>query len=182
MFNSLRARLIGICVAITVAALFALALATFIVVRNNTLHEMDQHMGQLTISFVEPVGPQGQPTAVVGSDIHLDSITRKVNAIHPTPNNFAFLVDGGGNILAHTKTEYALKPVTTIAPKLDQTMLRQLADNGGRASLPIDGKAQALEDIASGEGDLTRRLDTQGNDELTQISQAFNHFLTSSPG
>ncbi|RYF06212.1 MAG: methyl-accepting chemotaxis protein [Comamonadaceae bacterium] len=35
----------------------------------------------------------------------------------------------------------------------------------------------ALEDIASGEGDLTRRLSTHGNDELTQISRAFNHFV-----
>lgn len=35
----------------------------------------------------------------------------------------------------------------------------------------------ALEDIASGDGDLTRRLDTQGNDELSQISAAFNRFV-----
>jgi methyl-accepting chemotaxis protein len=34
----------------------------------------------------------------------------------------------------------------------------------------------ALEDIASGEGDLTRRLDTAGRDELAQIATAFNHF------
>ncbi|NUU00940.1 methyl-accepting chemotaxis protein [Herbaspirillum robiniae] len=34
----------------------------------------------------------------------------------------------------------------------------------------------ALEDIASGEGDLTRRLDASGRDELAQISTAFNHF------
>ncbi|MBB5392037.1 MULTISPECIES: methyl-accepting chemotaxis protein [unclassified Herbaspirillum] len=33
-----------------------------------------------------------------------------------------------------------------------------------------------MEDIASGEGDLTRRLDTQGRDELSQISGAFNRF------
>ena len=34
----------------------------------------------------------------------------------------------------------------------------------------------ALEDIASGEGDLTRRMDTSGRDELTQIASAFNRF------
>jgi methyl-accepting chemotaxis protein len=34
----------------------------------------------------------------------------------------------------------------------------------------------ALEDIASGEGDLTRRLDASGKDELTQIASAFNRF------
>ena len=34
----------------------------------------------------------------------------------------------------------------------------------------------ALEDIASGEGDLTRRMDASGKDELTQIASAFNRF------
>ncbi|MFX7879336.1 HAMP domain-containing protein, partial [Acinetobacter baumannii] len=34
----------------------------------------------------------------------------------------------------------------------------------------------AMEEIASGDGDLTRRLDTSGKDELAQISRAFNHF------
>jgi len=35
----------------------------------------------------------------------------------------------------------------------------------------------ALEDIASGEGDLTKRLDADGGDELAQIAKAFNRFV-----
>ncbi|OWW22951.1 chemotaxis protein [Noviherbaspirillum denitrificans] len=35
----------------------------------------------------------------------------------------------------------------------------------------------ALQDIASGDRDLTRRLDTSGNDELSQIATAFNQFV-----
>jgi len=35
----------------------------------------------------------------------------------------------------------------------------------------------ALDDIASGDGDLTRRLDAQGRDELAQIALAFNRFV-----
>jgi methyl-accepting chemotaxis protein len=35
----------------------------------------------------------------------------------------------------------------------------------------------ALQEIASGDGDLTRRLSTHGNDELTQIARAFNQFV-----
>jgi methyl-accepting chemotaxis protein len=35
----------------------------------------------------------------------------------------------------------------------------------------------AMEDIASGEGDLTRRLDAAGADEIAQIATAFNHFV-----
>ncbi|WP_338844477.1 methyl-accepting chemotaxis protein [Massilia sp. W12] len=34
----------------------------------------------------------------------------------------------------------------------------------------------ALEDIASGHGDLSRRLDAHGSDEVAQIALAFNHF------
>jgi len=344
MFNSLRARLIGICVAITVAALFALASATFIVARNNTLDTIDERInqltdhhanaltdwvkekqritnaltmavgkpepvpfllaakqaggfddaffvyadnraifphplpegysgtgrpwykqavevggpavtpayvdattGKLTISFVEPVGPKGNPIAVVGTDIHLDAITKKINSIRPIAQSFAFLVEGDGKILAHAKAEYALKPVSTIAPQLDLALLRQLADNNSHTNMPIDGiehlvyaakvegtpwlltvavdhaaatanvrsllqvaatiavlcivvavvlvsiavnrqlrrlaiVRDALADIASGEGDLTRRLDTQGNDELTQIAQGFNDFVSKIAG
>ena len=36
---------------------------------------------------------------------------------------------------------------------------------------------RALFDISSGEGDLTRRLDTSGRDELSQIAEAFNRFV-----
>ncbi|MCA1772024.1 MAG: methyl-accepting chemotaxis protein, partial [Halomonas sp.] len=35
----------------------------------------------------------------------------------------------------------------------------------------------AMNDIASGEGDLTQRLPEEGNDEITQIAAAFNRFV-----
>ena len=48
MFHSLRARLIGICVAITTVSLLALALATFFSVRGDAQQSLDQRIGQLT--------------------------------------------------------------------------------------------------------------------------------------
>ena len=48
MFHSLRARLIGICVAITTVSLLALALATFLSVRKDAEQSLDQRIGQLT--------------------------------------------------------------------------------------------------------------------------------------
>ena len=48
MFHSLRARLIGICVAITTVSLLALALATFFSVRDDAQQSLDQRIGQLT--------------------------------------------------------------------------------------------------------------------------------------
>ncbi len=41
---------------------------------------------------------------------------------------------------------------------------------------PIKRAVNAMEDIAEGEGDLTRRLNENGKDEIAQLSAAFNHF------
>jgi len=44
-------------------------------------------------------------------------------------------------------------------------------------SVPLRHTLQALEDIADGDGDLTRRLNVRGKDELAQLSHAFNRFV-----
>jgi methyl-accepting chemotaxis protein len=41
---------------------------------------------------------------------------------------------------------------------------------------PICQAASAMDNIAEGEGDLTQRLATEGNNELTRLSEAFNRF------
>jgi methyl-accepting chemotaxis protein len=339
MFQSLRARLIGICVAITALSLLALAVPTFLLVRSNTLESLDQRIHQLTqvyageltewvkekqritssikaavpqaepvpallaakqagafddtyfvfadkrhvfshpmpenydgtarpwyqqavregkaaltpayvdastskltISFVDPVVTNGQTVAVVGSDMHLDTVSRKVTSIQPTPKSFAFLLDGQGNILAHAQADLVLKPMSALAPALTPALIEQLTSQGQSANVTIGDTEQmlyavkvegtpwvlaigidraeataplrhllqvaaaitalclvaamalvsvavsrqlrrlamvrdALEDIASGEGDLTVRLDNSGKDELAQIATAFNHFV-----
>ncbi|MBN2722491.1 MAG: Cache 3/Cache 2 fusion domain-containing protein [Deltaproteobacteria bacterium] len=44
-------------------------------------------------------------------------------------------------------------------------------------SRPIKKLANALEDIASGDGDLTQRLEVTGNDEISLVSRNFNRFI-----
>lgn len=41
---------------------------------------------------------------------------------------------------------------------------------------PLKSAVSAMNDIASGDGDLTRRLEVAGNDELSQLARAFNSF------
>lgn len=310
MFHSLRARLIGICVAITTVSLLALALTTFFSVRDDAQQSLDQRIGQLThlhaseltewvrekqritssiqqavgkdepvpfllaakqagdfddayfvyahgphvfphpmpegyngttrpwfketaaagkpivtapyvdastgkltITFAEPVSESGSLVAVVGTDMHLDSVTRKVNGIRATNKSFAFLLDDAGNILAYANAELVLKPATAIAPALTTSLMAGLAQSGGHTEVDVSGATQlvyaarvegtpwmlgiavdkadaqaslrellqlevliALADIASGEGDLTRRMDATGKDELAQIALAFNQF------
>ncbi len=42
---------------------------------------------------------------------------------------------------------------------------------------PLQGMVEAMEDIARGEGDLTRRLDARGRDEVAHLAEAFNLFV-----
>ncbi len=44
-------------------------------------------------------------------------------------------------------------------------------------SRPLRATVEAMTDIAEGEGDLTRRLEVVGKDEIAQLSQAFNKFV-----
>jgi len=41
----------------------------------------------------------------------------------------------------------------------------------------LERAVAAMQDIAEGEGDLTRELDLQGNDEMARLADAFNRFL-----
>jgi methyl-accepting chemotaxis protein len=46
----------------------------------------------------------------------------------------------------------------------------------GRISKPLNDAASALMDISQGEGDLTRRLKVEADDEIGQLAEGFNRF------
>ena len=48
--------------------------------------------------------------------------------------------------------------------------------------LPISKAAEAMEGIASAEGDLTVRMDESGKDEVTRLSKAYNRFAEKTEG
>ncbi len=43
--------------------------------------------------------------------------------------------------------------------------------------VPLNKTVAAMEDISAGDGDLTKRLNVMGNDELAQLTQSFNRFV-----
>ncbi len=47
---------------------------------------------------------------------------------------------------------------------------------GSGITRPLKYAVNAMDDIAQGEGDLTRRLNEEGKDEISQLSAAFNQF------
>jgi len=48
---------------------------------------------------------------------------------------------------------------------------------GGRIARPLRYLAGRMREIATGDGDLTRRLPVQGRDEVARIADGFNHFV-----
>ncbi len=48
---------------------------------------------------------------------------------------------------------------------------------GNKISSPLRHVVAALNDIANGEGDLTQRLQIESQDEVGDVSKAFNHFV-----
>ena len=105
---------------------------------------VDATTGKLTITFAEPVSESGSLVAVVGTDMHLDSVTRKVNGIRATNKSFAFLLDDAGNILAYANAELVLKPATAIAPALTTSLMAGLAQSGGHTEVDVSGATQLV--------------------------------------
>ena len=46
-----------------------------------------------------------------------------------------------------------------------------------RIFMPVNKLAYAMDDIATGEGDLTQRLPVKGSSEIDKLAEAFNHFV-----
>ncbi|HSJ48518.1 MAG TPA: methyl-accepting chemotaxis protein [Gammaproteobacteria bacterium] len=81
-------------------------------------------------------------------------------------------------------TQSLLVDVTTTKGLIGTLLLLGLVFGGGGALLlarsitrPMEIAVQAMEDISEGEGDLTRRLQVQGKDEMAQLSTSFNKFI-----
>ncbi|MGP7735325.1 methyl-accepting chemotaxis protein [Oceanimonas smirnovii] len=102
--------------------------------------------------------------------------------------------------LARTLNDYAGKPIAVVEIAMDRSFY---ADNLAATRLfvgllaagallvsvlvalmlarsivqPLQQTVLNLQDIADGEGDLTRRLAETGNDELTELAKAYNRFV-----
>ncbi len=85
---------------------------------------------------------------------------------------------GSGIYVDDVQTEFATQARNTLLICLGITLLMAalIALITRSISNPLRQAVQAMANIASGEGDLTQRLDTDGKDELAALAQHFNRF------
>ncbi|MGB4467175.1 MAG: methyl-accepting chemotaxis protein [Azovibrio sp.] len=96
--------------------------------------------------------PEGTPLGIVSMRISLDSVETAVSAMRLKMAGAAFLVSLLLLFVIYWLTHHFV-------------------------TQPMEDLKRGLMDIASGEGDLTRRLEVKGGDEIGQTAQVFNQMM-----
>jgi methyl-accepting chemotaxis protein len=200
---------------------------------------VDASTKKLVITFASANREGGAVKAVVAADVYMDTISRNIAGIRPTPGTYGFIVSKSGKIVVHEDSNLLLKPLSDIAPSLGQgglgdlhgltelvirneprlvyaapiagtdwtlvvALQRDEATAGIRAMLwtsvigalvvalavlsiiavvlsktlsRLTVLRDAMQEVGSGDGDLTLRVATSGNDELASIASSFNQFV-----
>ena len=200
---------------------------------------VDASTKKLVITFTSASREEGQVKAVIAADVYMDTVTRNIASIRPTPGTYGFIVGKDGKIVVHEDNTLLLKPVTDIISGLGPNGLSGLTGltdvrirNEDRLvyTTPIAGTdwtlvvalqrdeatagiramvwssvlgslivaalvllviaavlsktlsrltvlSNAMREVGSGDGDLTLRVTTMGNDEIAAIGSSFNQFV-----
>lgn len=96
--------------------------------------------------------PEGTVLGVVSMKVSLDSVEAQVAAFRIKIAGVALAALGALLVIIYLITNHFV-------------------------SKPLEAMRKGLADIARGEGDLTRRLDVRGNDEVGQSAQVFNEMM-----
>jgi methyl-accepting chemotaxis protein len=99
----------------------------------------------------------------IGTGVYIDDINNEVSEYQLTAKNE---MNERFNIVLLTSGILSLLTIFTII------------FTANRIIRPVQNMVETLNDIADGEGDLTRRLDINGHDEIAQLGNAFNRFAT----
>jgi methyl-accepting chemotaxis protein len=91
---------------------------------------IDASSKKLVITFAFAVKDGAQVKAVTALDVYMDSIVRNVTSIRPTPSSYGFIVSKDGKIVVHEDSSLLLKPLSEIAPGLDEKTLLSITKGG----------------------------------------------------
>ncbi|MGF1787573.1 methyl-accepting chemotaxis protein [Photobacterium swingsii] len=98
----------------------------------------------------------------IGTGLYIDDITEEVAAYRATAE------------LA-MKERFELVFISSVILAIITIIL--VLFSASRITTPVQNMVDTLNDIADGEGDLTRRLNVQGEDEIADLANAFNRFV-----
>jgi methyl-accepting chemotaxis protein len=149
----------------------------------------------------------GQTLGVAGADLSLQTITDTINALNFNGLGYAFLISGDGKVLVHPDKTLVTQYLKDIYPQDTppiSSAFSEIQANGKTRIVtftpvkgliavisiiallgllirlllqPLHVMTRAMQNIAEGEGDLTRRLDVTSNDEFGTLGSAFNDFV-----
>ncbi|TKB48608.1 methyl-accepting chemotaxis protein [Ferrimonas sediminicola] len=112
------------------------------------------------ISWVEPLNEHGW---WLGTGVYVDEIDNAV-----------------ADFRANAEAMAAKETATTLVVALVVIVLVVIAIVyvSRRTLAPVNAMLASLQEIAQGEGDLTKRLEVKGQDEIAQLAEAFNQFTS----
>ena len=76
----------------------------------------DVNLNEMTVTFAQVVKRDGKVLGVLGALTSLADVTKIIEAVKPTPNSYAFVIDGQGRILIHPDADLVLKPAQEALP------------------------------------------------------------------
>lgn len=129
---------------------------------------------KLMVTLAQAVRRNGGVVAVVGTDMLMESLVKRVNAIQATPKSFAFLLDEKGNIPAHRNADLTLKPVSATAAReikdLIETSVRQVDEGNAlvkRAGGTMEQVVTSVDCVTS----IVREINIASQEQSTGIGE-----------
>lgn len=91
----------------------------------------------------------------------MESVSKFVTSVHPTPSSFAFLVYRSGRLIAGAKPGLIMKQATELSPALTPDRIAGLQDATSPVAIGIDGATKLLraQAIAGTDWSLVLALD-----------------------
>lgn len=95
-----------------------------------------ENQEQLITSFVSPIVKQGKYLGMAGVDIALNRYQQLTSSIKPYPDSYAFLISGGGKVVAHPDSSFINKMYTEVLAE-EVEIDRLLVDQKNRSSVSV---------------------------------------------
>jgi methyl-accepting chemotaxis protein len=92
---------------------------------------MSKSDNKLVVSIAQPVARADTVAGVMAGNVILEDIVREITSIKLAGDSHAFLVDGGGMVIAHRDPDAVLKPIADVLPGLSVERLAAVARGSG---------------------------------------------------